>query len=183
MASRTRDPEARIAAIKNAAAEILVEHGPEGLTHRAVAAKAEVALGTTTKYFATKDDLRLKALEQLWSETEEELLEIHDGLNHAKDDPASRSTIIADFIHLHLSDSRLLRTECALICNGLLYEDLRQISLRWYEGFSEALSPHYSATTVSILTRWYDGSTLHTALTGQAPEKHQIQVSINQILN
>ena len=178
MTSRTRDPQARIAAIRDAAAEILVESGPEALTHRAVAAQANVAVGTTTKYFATKDDLRRSALERLWEETEQELQEIADILNHT-DQPIQA---LARLIHHHLTDSRLLRMECALICNGLLYEDLRQISMRWYAGFTDILNEHYSDIESSTLSFWFDGATLHTALTGNAPEEHRVLASIKNIL-
>ena len=56
---RRRDPEARRREIVTAAAELIVEIGVDALTHRKVAARAGVPLGSTTQYFATLDDLSL----------------------------------------------------------------------------------------------------------------------------
>ncbi|MFI6585203.1 TetR/AcrR family transcriptional regulator [Embleya sp. NPDC050493] len=43
--------------LRDAAIEVLAEHGGRGLTHRAVDAGAEVPLGTTKNYFPTRDAL------------------------------------------------------------------------------------------------------------------------------
>lgn len=55
-ARRRRDPEARRREIVTAAAELIVEVGAEAVTHRMVAARADVPLGATTQYFDTLDD-------------------------------------------------------------------------------------------------------------------------------
>ena len=44
-----------------AALETLAERGPRGLTHRAVAHRAQVSLGTTTYHFASRRDMLLEA--------------------------------------------------------------------------------------------------------------------------
>jgi len=48
--------------IARAVIGVIAEHGIEGLTHRRVAAVAEVPLGSTTYYFATLDDLLVAGL-------------------------------------------------------------------------------------------------------------------------
>src|ERR1700741_333272 len=48
--------------IANAAIAVVAERGVEGVTHRAVAAVADVPLGSTTYHFATLDDLLVVAL-------------------------------------------------------------------------------------------------------------------------
>jgi DNA-binding transcriptional regulator YbjK len=48
--------------IARAVIRVIAEHGIEGLTHRRVAAAAEVPLGSTTYYFATLDDLLVSGL-------------------------------------------------------------------------------------------------------------------------
>src|SRR3954454_19445732 len=55
------DP-ARREKIANAAIALVAERGVEGVTHRAVAAAADVPLGSTTYHFATLDDLLAVAL-------------------------------------------------------------------------------------------------------------------------
>ncbi|NUU22510.1 MAG: TetR family transcriptional regulator [Streptomycetaceae bacterium] len=58
------DPRRRERVIE-ATEEVLLEHGLDGLTHRAVARQAGVPLGSTTYYFATIDDLRYVALQRV----------------------------------------------------------------------------------------------------------------------
>src|SRR4051812_25534850 len=55
------DP-ARRERIADAAIAVVAERGIEGVTHRAVAAAADVPLGSTTYHFATLDDLLAEAL-------------------------------------------------------------------------------------------------------------------------
>ena len=94
-AGRTRDPEQRIRDIGQAAAELIAEAGPAALTHRAVAARAGVAVGTTTRYFSTIDDLRRHALEHLAAAVESDLDEIRRDLAGAPDPIAYLATAAA----------------------------------------------------------------------------------------
>ena len=55
--------ERRRAALVEAAAAILLAHGLDGVSHRAVAERARAPLGATTYYFATLDDLRRAAVD------------------------------------------------------------------------------------------------------------------------
>ena len=57
-----RDPEGRKRAIVQAAAELIMELGISNITHRKIAERAGVPLGSTTQYFATLDDLRHAAI-------------------------------------------------------------------------------------------------------------------------
>src|SRR5690349_24946758 len=61
--ARRYDPERRQRII-DAAIRVVGERGIAGLSHRAVAAAADVPLGSTTYHFATLDDLLVAALRQ-----------------------------------------------------------------------------------------------------------------------
>jgi DNA-binding transcriptional regulator YbjK len=61
---RRYDPERRQRII-DAAIAVVGERGIGGLSHRAVAAEADVPLGSTTYHFATLDDLLVAALDQI----------------------------------------------------------------------------------------------------------------------
>lgn len=64
---RRYDPDRRQRII-DAAIAVVGEHGIGALSHRSVAAAADVPLGSTTYHFATLDDLLVAALEQLSAE-------------------------------------------------------------------------------------------------------------------
>ena len=55
----------RRSALVQAAADVLLEQGLGALSHRAVAARARLPLASTTYYFASVDDLRDEALQQV----------------------------------------------------------------------------------------------------------------------
>lgn len=61
--ARRYDPDRRQRII-DAAIAVVGERGIAGLSHRAVAAAADVPLGSTTYHFATLDDLLVAALRQ-----------------------------------------------------------------------------------------------------------------------
>jgi DNA-binding transcriptional regulator YbjK len=62
---RTTDKgRARRGSIVEAAADLLTDGGPPAVTHRAVAARAGVPLGSTTYYFADRDELLAAAIER-----------------------------------------------------------------------------------------------------------------------
>src|SRR5699024_8552765 len=127
---RTRDPEQRIHDIGRAAAELIAEAGVGALTHRAVAARAGVAVGTTTRYFATIDDLRKHALEYLAASVE---------------------------------------------------ADLRELSLRWFTGLTDILTPCFGKTRSEVLAMCLDGAGINTALTGVAPTPARLEAVIRAI--
>ncbi|MFI9049908.1 TetR/AcrR family transcriptional regulator [Streptomyces sp. NPDC053427] len=62
--ARRYDPDRRQRII-DAAIRVVGERGIAGLSHRAVAAAADVPLGSTTYHFRTLDDLLVAALEQV----------------------------------------------------------------------------------------------------------------------
>jgi DNA-binding transcriptional regulator YbjK len=65
MGKRTTDKgRARRSSIVEAAADLLTDGGPPAVTHRAVAARAGVPLGSTTYYFADRDELLAAAIER-----------------------------------------------------------------------------------------------------------------------
>ncbi|MER5847002.1 TetR family transcriptional regulator [Streptomyces sp. NPDC002012] len=55
-----RNPERRTALV-DAAIEVLADEGARGLTFRAVDARADVPVGTSSNYFANRDDLFMQA--------------------------------------------------------------------------------------------------------------------------
>lgn len=59
---RPPDPNRRLKIVE-AALDVVAETGIEGLTHRAVAERADVPLGAMTYYFVDKDDLLAAAVE------------------------------------------------------------------------------------------------------------------------
>ena len=174
---RTRDPEQRIRDIGRAAAELIVEAGVDALTHRAVAARAGVAVGTTTRYFSTIDDLRRHALEYLAAEVEDDLEEIRRELVDAAD-PAS---YLASAAAEGFQDRSTVLAECSLAYAGLFEEDLRELSLSWFTGLTDILTPYFGRASSEVLTMCLDGAGIYTALTGSQPTSTRLEAVIRAI--
>lgn len=175
--ARTRDPEQKIRDIGRAAAELITESGVAALTHRAVAARAGVAVGTTTRYFSTIDDLRRHALEHLAAQVESDLDELARELTEA-DEPVE---YLASATAESLADSRAVLAECSLAYAGLFEEDLRGLSLRWFTGLTEVLTPYFGRARSEVLAMCLDGAGLNTALTGIPPTLLRLESVVRAI--
>ena len=114
VAKRTRDPEGRRKKILQAAGELIEEIGISAVTHRKVAERARVPLGSTTQYFKSLTDMLVEALTGLEEEREEKLAEFTSELNEV-DDPVG---LVADMVMESLADLKRTRNELSF---ALLY--------------------------------------------------------------
>lgn len=154
-----RDPEGRRRAIIAAAAELIIEPGAT-LTHRAVAARAGVSLGSTTQYFASLDELRELALQTLSDDIDAGLAAVEEQLLPLEDAPER----LAREMHAFLADGRAVRSDLELVHAGLGDPRLRVLSLRWTDRLTEILARHLDASVAQAISLYLDGATLHAGL-------------------
>ncbi|MGH3239626.1 MAG: TetR/AcrR family transcriptional regulator [Spirillospora sp.] len=155
-----RDPEGRRKAIVEAAAALITEVGSDGLTHRLVAARAEVPLGSTTQYFATLGDLREAALQHLADEIDEGLAVVRETMKDVRTAPAA----LASAFHDYLRDARLVQADSALTWASVRDPELRALSLRWFDEVVDILSVHVGVRRATAIAVFADGATWHAAL-------------------
>lgn len=184
-AAGKRDPAGRRAAILDAATELICEKGASSLTHRAVAARAGVAVGSTTQYFDSIDDLRDEALRVLADETEEELAEIADLLDGASG-PAEITGVIAtcariveDFLH----ENRQVRANIAMISTAMTDPSLRTLALQWSDQLTDLLSARVGRTRAAAAVAYIDGLTVHAALHDDATDAGTIAAVLTTLLD
>lgn len=173
-----RNPQARIHAIVTAAAEVIMWHGPRALTHRTVASRAGVSVGSTTRYFETLEDLRVAALEQLSEELEQELAEIDEVLQGTD---ADFDAAIALF-HDYLNDPAQLRATVTLLHAATIDEDLKRLALKWSEGLERVLSAHVKPHVAHTIAAYLDGVAIHTLIRGYSPPIGELQEMMYRIL-
>lgn len=159
-APHRRDPAARRQAILTAAAELAIEVGPDRLTHRLVAARAGVALGSTTQYFASINELREEALALLAAEVDKSLAEAATALT----DPTIAFERLAHMMHEWLSDTRQVRADLTLLASATTDPRMRELALRWYDRLVDLLSERYPREQAELLAIFFDGATAHAAL-------------------
>ncbi|MGB3697619.1 MAG: TetR family transcriptional regulator [Gordonia sp. (in: high G+C Gram-positive bacteria)] len=162
-----QDPQARREAILEAAADLVVESGPNRLTHRRVAERAGVPLGSTTAYFTSIDDLRTQALEKLAAEIDADLAIVERGL---ADSQGSIETLVEQ-MHEYLTDGRKVAADVSLMSAAAFDPDLRELSLRWQNRLIEILTAYVGPDNALGLAVLADGVTVHAALHGTAISK------------
>ncbi|WP_459610438.1 TetR/AcrR family transcriptional regulator [Corynebacterium urogenitale] len=174
---KKRDPQARIRTMRHAAAEIIVESGASALTHRAVAQRAGVAVGTTTKYFATIEELRASALAFLSEQLAADMNYIESGIDGATDKVA----YMAAEVHRFYADSRHALTDTALAYADVFTEDLNGLSMQWSERLIQVLTPHFGELRARTLSLFLDGYILDVALHGQTMDRATLEEIIRGI--
>ena len=158
--SRPVDPERR-RVIARAAIEIVGECGVEGLTHRAVAAAADVPLGSTTYYFATLEDILEAAMEEAVSASGERArawartIPVREDLGEA----------LARYLESATGPGRArLVVEYELYLAAIRHPRLRPLSTAWGQVLTEILATHTDRLTARALTVAYFGLQLESLI-------------------
>lgn len=176
---RRRDPAARTQEILTAASAILTEEGSTELTHRAVAQRADLALGTVTRYFPAIDSLRGKALVRLSDGIDAELDELEPILLRIDTHP----NLVAHAIHGYLSDQDQVRADLALTVAGAYEPELRHLSLRWTNRLTEILARRIGRRRALSLTMFFDGVAINSALHDYPVDLQLIIDTTHAVLN
>ncbi|MEV5473109.1 TetR/AcrR family transcriptional regulator [Streptomyces sp. NPDC003328] len=159
--SRRYDPERRQRII-DAAIRIVGEKGIAGLSHRSVAAEADVPLGSTTYHFATLDELMVAALRQTNEGFAKALAA--SGLEDAEGDLAAD---LARALGTWLGGDRTgVELEYELYLAALRRSALRPVAAEWTEETAERLARRTDPVTARALLALMDGICLQVLLTG-----------------
>ncbi|MCX4761114.1 TetR family transcriptional regulator [Streptomyces sp. NBC_01275] len=158
---RRHDPERRQRII-DAAIRVVGKKGLAGLTHRSVAAEADVPLGSTTYHFKTLDDLMIAALRQA-NEGFAKAVAAREGLRAPHPDlPAELAALLADWLS---GDRTGVELEYELYLAALRRPALRPVAAEWTEDVTDLLSAHTDPVTARALAALMDGICLQTLLT------------------
>lgn len=177
-ARRRRDPEARRREIVAAAAELIVEVGADGITHRMVAARAGVPLGSTTQHFDTLDDLRSAALRALADEVDARL----DGVRVALAERGTTPAVIADLIGDGLDDARAVKADRAVVTAAVHDPRLRELARHLSEQLVGLLEPAYGVDRATAAMIFIDGVMWSTQIRDTTLERAFIENVLTQIL-
>jgi DNA-binding transcriptional regulator YbjK len=166
---RRYDPERRQRLI-DAAIRVVGERGIGGLSHRAVAAEADVPLGSTTYHFATLDDLLVAALHQV---NERFMLEIAgwEALVDPEDDLADTLARLVE--ELLTRDRPRIELEYELYLAALRRPALRPIAAEWVDLMTDTLARRTDRGTAQALAALIDGMSLQSLLTGRPFDRKQ----------
>lgn len=160
--ARRYDPERRQRII-DAAIRVVGEKGIAGLSHRAVAAEADVPLGSTTYHFKTLDDLLVAALRQA-NEGFAKVVASRGGLEDPETDLAGE---LAGWVGEWLAGDRTgVELEYELYLAALRRPALRPVADEWARDLADRLSRRTDAVTARALVALLDGICLQVLLSG-----------------
>lgn len=135
-APRQRRSETTRRKIVEAAIDTLTDKGVAGLTHRAVAARANVSLAATTYYYATRFDIVADASRHLLNSY---LQDFRRFAARQPANPISFSDFISRLLHRAAGrDRRGVTAWCEIMLNAARHSELRPIAIQWYGHLAEA---------------------------------------------
>ncbi|RKT04040.1 TetR family transcriptional regulator [Streptomyces sp. 3211.6] len=171
---RRYDPGRRQRII-DAAIRVVGAKGIAGLSHRSVAAEADVPLGSTTYHFKTLDDLLVAALRQA-NEAYAPALVLRPG----EDLAGALARLLGELLG---ADRGRAELEYELYLEALRRPALRPVAAEWCEAVAEALAGHTDPVTARALVAVMDGISLQVLLTGAAYEEPYARGILARVLS
>ncbi|MFK4067763.1 TetR/AcrR family transcriptional regulator [Streptomyces sp. NPDC029674] len=159
---RRYDPERRQRII-DAAIRVVGEKGIGGLSHRSVAAEADVPLGSTTYHFKTLDELLVAALRQ----SNESFTKVMAASDAFEDPSADLAGQLARLLGEWFAGERSgVELEYELYLAALRRPALRPVAAEWCQGLTEVIGRRTDPVTARALVALLDGVSLQVLLTG-----------------
>ncbi|EHN73710.1 TetR/AcrR family transcriptional regulator [Streptomyces coelicoflavus] len=176
--ARRHDPERRQRLI-DAAIRVVGQKGIEGLSHRTVAAEADVPLGSTTYHFATLDDLMVAALRQA-NEGFAKVVAAHPALSDPEADlPAELARVLGEWLG---GDRTGVELEYELYLAALRRPALRPVAAEWAEGVGALLAARTDPVTARALVAVIDGICLQVLLTDTPYDEEYAREVLTRLL-
>ncbi|MET7701802.1 TetR family transcriptional regulator C-terminal domain-containing protein [Streptomyces sp. NPDC005485] len=159
---RRYDPERR-GRIIDAAIRVVGAKGLAGLSHRSVAAEADVPLGSTTYHFKTLDELMVAALRQA-NEGFAKLVAACGGLADTRADLAGElAGLMGEWL---AGDRTAVELEYELYLAALRRPALRPVAEEWVRELADCIAQRTDPVTARALVALLDGICLQVLLTG-----------------
>ncbi|MFI5758741.1 TetR/AcrR family transcriptional regulator [Streptomyces sp. NPDC051569] len=159
--TRRYDPDRRQRII-DAAIRVVGRSGIAGLSHRTVAAEADVPLGSTTYHFASLDELLIAALRQANEGFATAVRESGALADPDCDIAAELARITGEWLGGERTGVEL---EYELYLAALRRPALRPVAAEWGDGVAEALARRTDPVTARALVALLDGICLQVLLT------------------
>lgn len=153
--------EERRQRIIQAAHELIPAVGVQGLTHRLVAERAGVPLGSTTYYFATLSDLVDAALTAATEVTVECLRDWSERLEASTDVPATLAALVGEWVR----DGEQLATWNELYTAAGHRPELRALARVWSDGLADLLTAYATDSAAARdAAAFVDGVVMHALI-------------------
>ncbi|OUO87558.1 hypothetical protein B5F40_13560 [Gordonibacter sp. An230] len=173
-----RNPAARKQKIVDAAADLISRMGSGRITHRKVAERAGVPLGSTTQYFKSIDELRHAGLAELARRIERE----YDEVFLVVAQRSHGSDVLADAITEYLSNLERVNADAALYAGAIEDPEVRSIAKESFESFLERCEPYVDAVRAKILFAFMEGAVINSCFMGVPYDRETVREAVALIL-
>ncbi|WP_206323602.1 TetR family transcriptional regulator [Streptomyces sp. HNM0574] len=176
--ARRYDPERRQRII-DAAIRLVELKGIDALSHRAVAAEADVPLGSTTYHFAGLDDLLVAALEQVNSAPQTAIAGWSEEL--PEDEPLADA--LTGLLQRYASGGRgRIRLEYELYLAALRRPALQPVAGTWIDDMVDVVARRTpDRATARALTALVDGLMLQMLLTDRPFDPAEVRSALARV--
>lgn len=179
MARRRRyDPERRDR-IVDAALRVVGRTGIAGLSHRTVAAEADVPLGSTTYHFASLDELLVAALRRANDNFGRALRESPELADPDRDLATALARLMGEWIGGERTGVEL---EYELYLAALRRPALRPVAAEWAGDVGACLAPRTDPATARAVIALMDGICLQVLLTDGAYDEEYAREMLGRVL-
>ena len=177
MTERRHDPDRR-SRIIDACLDLVAEVGVAGISHRKVAAAADVPLGSMTYHFAGMDELLREAFGRFSRG-------VSDGfeqrMGEATDLDTARAAVVAIITQDVFDTNRDLVLTHELYTLASREPAYRELTNAWMARSRAALERHFDPGTARMLDALIEGLTIHRALDTEAPRHETVVEAVRRI--
>ncbi|MEU8764186.1 TetR family transcriptional regulator [Streptomyces sp. NPDC048659] len=175
---RRHDPDRR-ERIVDAALRVVGRAGIAGLSHRTVAAEADVPLGSTTYHFGSLDELLVAALRRANDNLGRALREDPGVADPGSDLAAALARLVGVWIG---GDRTGVELEYELYLAALRRPALRPVADEWAEDVTACLAPRTDPATARAVIALLDGICLQVLLTGGRYDEEYTREMLGRVL-
>ncbi|MFJ4339820.1 TetR/AcrR family transcriptional regulator [Streptomyces sp. NPDC088915] len=179
MARPRRHDPGRRERIVDAALRVVGRSGIAGLSHRTVAAEADVPLGSTTYHFASLDELLVAALRKANENFGRQLRERSALLGPDADLAAVLARLLGEWLGGERTGVEL---EYELYLAALRRPALRPVAAEWTGAATAVLARRTDPVTARALVALMDGVCLQVLLTGGEYDEEYARAMLGRIL-
>lgn len=176
--ARRFDPDRRDR-ILDAALDVLAEHGVSGLTHRLIAAQADVPLGSVTYHFSSLDDLRARAFERYVADQSIRFEQLFLDVRNTE----QLVEILTDLVHGGPSRRRSARLGFELHLAALRDPRLRTLTTAWTEHSRRVLARFTGPENADRLDALLEGMIMHALLSTVGEPREKTRAAIARTLD
>lgn len=174
---RRYDPERRNR-ILDAALDVVAEHGLAGTTHRHIAARADVPLGSVTYHFASLADLQAQAFARHVALQAAKFEELFQGV----ETPEQFIEVLVDLVHGGPARHRGAVLGFELHLAALRNPELRVLTQEWTRASRAVLARFTRPDTAMRLDALLEGMIMHALLAAGPETREATRAAIVQVL-